>query len=163
VNGAVKLRDLSPEQDYLSTFDIILLQETFTMDDVLPYELEGYIAYHAPARFTTRRPQWGMTSLFKISSFVGGRLQLIPVPFEWLLANRWIRASGLGVTIVNVYIPAHWRGTSAQDISHFATFLRDLVISFPGDVIICGGDINCNRWRLDGQLASSRPPSLLIR
>jgi hypothetical protein len=107
LNGAAKFRDLFPERQYLQSFDVVFLQETFSTDDASPYELDGFIAYHSPARFTGGRPQWGMTSLVKIASVVGGRLCPLPVPSEWILACRWARPSGLGVIFVNVYIPVH--------------------------------------------------------
>ncbi len=163
VNGASKFRNLHPEQQYLASFDVVFLQETFSTDDVLPYELDGFIAYHTPARYTTRRPQWGMTTLLKITSFVGGRLCMLPTPCEWIQSCRWARPSGLGVIFLNVYVPVHTRGTTVTDIGHLATLFEDLAVSFPGDVILCGGDLNVDRWRLAEQVADGRPPSSLVR
>jgi exonuclease III len=150
LNGAAKFRDLFPEQTYLQSFDVVFLQETFSTNDSPPYELDGFMAYHSPARFTGGRPQWGMTSMIKISSVIGGRLYSLPVPSEWILACRWVRPSGLGVLLINVYVPVHSKssGITTQDIGHLTSFFRDLSTSFPGDIIICGGDFNVDRWRL---------------
>ncbi len=150
LNGAAKFRALFPERQYLESFDIVLLQETFSTDDGAALELDGFIAFHSPARITGGRPQWGMTSLIKLPSIIGGRLYPLPVPSEWMLACRWVRPSVLGVLIVNLYIPIHSKSANitTQDISQLTTFFRDLALSFPGDTMICGGDFNVDRWRL---------------
>ncbi len=162
LNGARKFRNLFPERQYLESFDIVLLQETFSTDETAVYELDSFISFHSLARFTGGRPQWGMTSLVKIPSIIGGRLYPLPVPSEWMLACRWVRPSGLGVVIVNIYIPVHSKksGVSTHDIKQLSTFFRDLISSFPGDTIICGGDFNVDRWRLPDP---RRPPTPLSR
>jgi hypothetical protein len=142
---------------------VVSFQETFSTEDVLPFELDGFMAYHTPARYTTRRPQWGMTSLFKIRLFVGGRLSQLPTPCEWIQLNRWTRRSGLGVLFLNVYVPAHSRGRTVTDVSLLATLFDDLAQSFPGDIIICGGDLNVDRWRLVEQTSAGRPPPAVVR
>ncbi len=163
INGATKFRNLFPEQQYLKSFDAVLLQETFSTDETAVYEIDGFIAFHSLARFTGGRPQWGMTSLIKIPSIVGGRLYPVPTPSEWILACRWVRPSGLGVLIVNIYIPIHSKssGITTHDISQLSIFFRDLALSFPGDTVICGGDFNVDRWRSSDP--SRRPPTPLSR
>ncbi len=84
VNGAAKLRTYPAELRYLATFDAILLQETFSLHEHLAFELDGFIAFHTEARPTGGRPSWGMSSLFKMSSFVGGRLRTVMSPCDWL-------------------------------------------------------------------------------
>jgi hypothetical protein len=154
---------LFPEQRYLSSFDVVFLQETFSTDDALHFELDGFIAFHTPARYTTRRLQWGMTSLMKIASFAGGRLQALPAPSDWIQTCRWVRPSGLGVIFLNVYIPIHSAGTTPFDVSILAKLFEDFSLSFPGDVIVCGGDFNVDRWRLAGRVAVHRPPTAAAR
>jgi exonuclease III len=163
VNGVAKIRNLFPEQRYLSSFDAIFLQETFATEDVLPYELDGFIAYHTPARYTTRRPQWGMSCLLKISSFVGGRLQSLPAPCEWIQTCRWVRPSGLGVLFINIYVPTHSTGTTVHDVAVLAQLFGDIATSFPGDAVVCCGDFNVDRWRLADHLAARRPTSSIAR
>ncbi len=149
VNGTAKFHHQHPERDYLKSFDVIFLQETFSLDVASSFELDGFIPFHTPARSTGGGRQWGMTTLVKISSVVGGRLYSILTPCEWILACRWVRPSGLGVIFINSYIPAHSKssGVTAQDIGHYKDFVRDLSISFPGDTFVCGGDFNVDRWR----------------
>jgi exonuclease III len=160
VNGVSKIRDQLTDHQYLKSFDVVLLQETFSTADTTVYELDGYISFHSLARVTGGRPQWGMTSLISIPSVVGGRLYSLRVPSEWMLACRWVRPSGLGVLIVNIYIPVHSKksGITPQDIEQLSLFFRDLSSSFPGDTIICGGDFNVDRWRLSHP---RRPPTIL--
>jgi exonuclease III len=149
VNGVSKIRCQFPELQYLKSFDVALLQETFSTDETTVLELDGFIAFHSLARVTGGRPQWGLTNLVKISSMVGGKLHPVPVPNEWILACRWVRPSGQGVLILNLYIPVHSKssGIQAQEISQLSTFFRDLATSFPGDYVICGGDFNLDRWK----------------
>ncbi len=159
VNGAAKFHVQHPELNYLSDFDMVFLQETFSLDIASSFELDGFIAFHTPARLTGGRPQWGMTTLFKISSFVGGRLYSLPTPADWVLACRWVRPSGQGVIFINSYVPVHSKSAqiSIQDITHFKTFVRDLSTSFPGDTLVCGGDFNVDRWKLSDQSHYTKP------
>ncbi len=161
VNGVAKFHYQHPERDYLKSFDVIFLQETFSLDDANAFELDGFIPFHAPARSTGGGRQWGMTTLVKISSVVGGRLLPIMTPCEWILACRWVRPSGLGVIFINSYIPAHSKssGITVHDIGHYKDFVRDLSTSFPGDTLICGGDFNVDRWK--AVTVKNQPP--LIR
>lgn len=91
VNGAAKFRGYYPELQYLQTFDVILLQETFTVDERASLEFDGYITFHTPARPTRRRPQWGMASYFRIASFVGGHLRSVQSPSDWIqvISGSW--------------------------------------------------------------------------
>jgi hypothetical protein len=84
VNGAAKLRGYFPELRYLRSFDAILLQETFTVDVHASLDLDGYITFNVPARPTGGRPSWGLTSFFRITSFVGGHLRTVHSPCEWI-------------------------------------------------------------------------------
>jgi exonuclease III len=150
VNGAAKFHSQHPERKYLSNFDLVFLQETFSVDIASSFELDGYIAFHSPACLTGGRPKWGMTTLLKISSFVGGRLYPLPTPADWVLACRWVRPSGRGIIFINTYVPVHSKSAqiSIQDIDHCKSFIRDLPMSFPGDTIVCGGDFNVDRWKM---------------
>jgi hypothetical protein len=81
VNGAAKFRSYYPELRYLSTFDVIFLQETFTVDDRPSLDFNGYITFHTPAR---ARHQWGLTSFFRVSAFTGGSIRSIHCPCDWM-------------------------------------------------------------------------------
>jgi hypothetical protein len=84
INGSPKFRAFGPKRSYLSTFDVVLLQETCITTEAAAIELEGYIPFHTMARHTGGRPQWGMTSLFRIASFVGGTIRPLPTGADWL-------------------------------------------------------------------------------
>ncbi len=103
VNGAAKFRGYLPELQYMNTFDVIFLQETFTVDARPSIELDGYITFHTPARPTARRPQWGMTSFFRISSFVGGHLRSVQSPCDWLQV-----CNDLVIQVCSDIVPLTW-------------------------------------------------------
>jgi hypothetical protein len=84
INGSPKFRALGPELSYLSTFDVVFLQETCITNKASALELDGYIPLHTFARVTGGRPQWGLTSWFRISSFVGGTIRPVPTGADWM-------------------------------------------------------------------------------
>jgi exonuclease III len=103
VNGVQKLRGDRSVLDFLGRFDIVLLQETYsgTNEDVL--SLEGFIPHHQLARPSTRRAKWGVSTFFRINSFVGGVIRRIPSPVDWMAVSRWQHSSDVGLIVVNVY------------------------------------------------------------
>jgi hypothetical protein len=46
INGAPKFTSLTPELHFMETFDVILLQDTFTLSPENGFDLIGYIPYH---------------------------------------------------------------------------------------------------------------------
>jgi hypothetical protein len=105
VNGAAKFRSYYPELQYLSTFDVILLQETFTVDDRPSLDLNGYITFHTPAR---GRHQWGMTSYFRITSFAGGHMRSIQAPGDWLQVCSLIIIGSSGSHKIKIFGPEYY-------------------------------------------------------
>ncbi len=160
VNGATKLRQMPPERDFLASFDLILLQETYTLSPELAFELDGFIPHHQLGRYTTRRPSWGLTTLWKIDAIVGGVLCRIPSPADWIVVSRWKWGSDVGLMVVNIYLPIHTNGFGPADADTAITFLGSLRSDFPADHFLLGGDLNVDPWRIhDQRLAGEVIPS----
>ncbi len=154
VNGVSKLRDFVFSAAWLKDYDVIFLQETYSTSDDNVFELSGYLGHHSLAAYTGRRPSRGVSSLFRIESFVDGALQRITSPFDWVVASRWAAAQQPGLTFINVYLPVHTRGKETNrklvaqtDLNIFRDFVIDLVSSNPGDSFLMGGDMNFDPWR----------------
>ncbi len=65
--------------------------------------------------------------------------------------------------MVNYYMPIHSAGITASDVNLFEALLRDFTVSFPGDVVIGGGDLNLDRWRFVEHRRLGLPISTLSR
>jgi exonuclease III len=154
VNGVSKLRDFVFSTSWLGDYDVIFLQETYSTTDDNVIQLSGYLGHHSLAAYTGRRPSRGVSSLFRIESFVDGALQRITTPFDWVVASRWAAAQQPGLTFINVYLPVHTRGKDTNrklvaqtDLNVFRDFVADLISSNPGDSFLMGGDMNFDPWR----------------
>jgi exonuclease III len=157
VNGVQKLKVANRDLQFLASFDIILLQETFSTTRDATLDLHGYIPHHQLGR----RHQWGLSSLFKIETFTGGTLHRIACPVEWLIVSRWRQSTDLGLIVVNAYVPTHTNGFTRTDTDCATIFLRSLLDDFPSDGFILGGDLNVDTWRVstqrnEGRVISSR-------
>jgi exonuclease III len=157
VNGVQKLKVANRELQFLVSFDIILLQETFSTTRDSTLDLHGFIPHHQLGR----HHQWGLSSLFKIDAFTGGTLHRIACPFEWLIVSRWRQSTDLGFLVVNAYVPTHTDGFTRTDADGAIVFLRSLLDDFPSDGFILGGDLNVDTWRVstqrnEGRVISSR-------
>jgi hypothetical protein len=154
VNGVPKFGAMTPEVRYLEGFHVIFLQETFTTSPENGFELHGYIPYHVLGQLTGGRPSWGLTTLLKINSFVGGSLKPIPSPFDWLQVTRWRRPSDRGILLVNIYVAVYTRGFDFPDARAATEYLSCLRSDYPGDSLLLGGDLNVDTWRLQSQRSS---------
>jgi exonuclease III len=154
VNGAEKLKSMSNELQFLATFDIIFLQETFSGSQETVFDLDGYIPHHQLGRQTLRRFQWGVSTLLRIESFTGGVICRIPSPVDWIVASRWRTETDIGLTMMNVYHPVHSDGFGAQESQTALAFFNTLRDDFPGDSFLVGGDLNVDRWRTNDQRAA---------
>ncbi len=96
INGAPKFRSLAPERAYLAQFDVVFLQETCSVTEGVALELDGYIPFHGLARYTGGKPQWGMTSLFRILSFVGDTLRPVPTGADWIQVEKLFLVIDIG-------------------------------------------------------------------
>ncbi len=147
VNGVAKFTALTPELGYLESFDVVLLQETFTTSPENGCELFGFIPFHTLARRTKRRPSCGLTTLLKIDSFAGGTLRSMPSPLDWLQVTRWRRPSDRGILFVNAYVAVHTTGFEVADVRSAISYLETIQADFPSDSLILGGDLNYDPWR----------------
>ena len=68
-------------------------------------------------------------------------------PCDWILASRWDRENTTGIVFMNVYIPAHTRGFTPNEVSLLRKTFEDLALRFPGDKFVIGGDFNLDRER----------------
>jgi hypothetical protein len=143
-----KFNTVTPELRYLERFDVIFAQETYTTSPENGFDLEGYIPYHVLARQTTRKPSWGLSTLVKISTFVGGTLSPIPSPLDWLQVTRWKWPNDRGVLLINAYVAVHTAGFDVNEVRAAVSFLQCLRSDFPADKAILGGDLNVDIWRL---------------
>jgi hypothetical protein len=148
---------MSNELNFLTSFDIVFLQETYlgTRDSVL--DLDGYIPHHQLGRQTPRRYQWGVTTLMRIEAFAGSVICRIPSPVDWIVASRWRHESDIGLVMINIYHPVHSDGYSPQDSQTVLAFVNSLRIDFPGDGFVLGGDFNVDRWRVNEQQSAGLP------
>ncbi len=153
VNGVSKLKLKNHELSFLASFDIVLLQETFSTTREETLELHGFIPHHQLGR----RHQWGLTSLLRINAFVGGTLHRVPCPFDWMIVSRWRRTLDIGLVIINVYVPVHTAGFGRTDAEAASEFIRTLLNDFPSDGVLIGGDLNVDRWRVIMQRQQGRP------
>ncbi len=60
-------------------------------------------------------------------------------------------------------MPIHSSGITAADVGLLEVLVRDLMTSFPGDVVIGGGDLNLDRWRVVEHRRQGLPISILTR
>ncbi len=154
VNGVGKLRTMPPEREFLASFDRILLRETYTLSPELAFELDGFIPHHQMGRYTSRRPSWGLTTLWKIDSIVGGALCRIPSPVDWIVVSRWKWDTDMGLLVANIYLPIHTQGFGPADVDVAIAFFGSLRSDFPADRLLIGGDLNVDPWRICEQRAS---------
>ncbi len=152
VNGVEKLRASRNDLQFLASFDVIFLQETYSGTAEAVLDIDGFIPHHQLGRPTPRRPnhhQWGVSTLMKIEAFVGGVIRRIPSPVDWLVVSRWCQSSDVGIVMVNIYLPVHSDGFTSTDSQAALSFIETLRSDFPADAILLGGDFNVDRWRVD--------------
>jgi exonuclease III len=152
VNGVQKLKVRNYDLKFLSSFDVVLLQETFSATRDATLDLHGFIPHHQLGR----RHQWGLTSLFRIDAFAGGSLHRLPCPFDWLVVSRWRTSSDQGLLVLNTYLPVHSDGFCRTDADAALVFIRSLREDFPADGLIMSGDFNVDTWRVAEQRAAGR-------
>jgi exonuclease III len=152
VNGVQKLKTSEHDLKFMGSFDVVMLQETFSATRDATLDLHGYIPHHQLGR----RHQWGLTSLFRIEAFVGGSLLRLPCPFDWMVISRWRMPTDLGLLFVNVYLPTHTDGFGRSDVNTALSFLHTLRGDFPNDGFILSGDLNVDTWRLTRQRSEGR-------
>jgi hypothetical protein len=109
VNGVRKLSYLPAATNILQQHDVVLLQETFAYEDSELLELRGFLGHHARAIPGVRRNLWGLTTLFRTSSFSDGYLEKVHSPCDWILLSRWRQPGSPGLMIINIYAPIHSR------------------------------------------------------
>ncbi len=146
VNGAEKLKTSESDRKFLADHDIIFLQETYSGTPESALDLDGFIPHHQLGRPTLRRFQWGLSTLMKITAFVGGSIRRIACPVDWMIVSRWQTPTDVGLIMLNVYLPVHSDGFSASDASTALAFIDSLRTDFSGDSFLLGGDINVDRW-----------------
>jgi hypothetical protein len=146
INGAEKLKTTESDRKFLGEFDVIFLQETYSGAPESVVDLEGYIPHHQLGRPTLRRFQWGLSTLMRITSFVGGSIRRIASPVDWMVISRWQRTTDVGLLLINVYLPAHSDGFGVSDASAALAFIDSLRTDFRGDSFLIGGDINVDRY-----------------
>jgi hypothetical protein len=118
VNGVKKFRYLPTQQAFLSSHDVILLQETFSYEDEELFELPGFLAHHARAIPTgNSRHRWGLTTLFRTHSFADGFLEKLFSPCDWILISRWRQPGLPGLIVCNIYAPLHSRCVPAAPLT----------------------------------------------
>ncbi len=148
VNGAEKLKTSENDRKFLAEFDVIFLQETFSGTPESVVDFDGFIPHHQLGRPTLRRFQWGLSTLMKITSFVGGSIRRIACPVDWMIVSRWQRSTDVGLMLINVYLPVHSDGFSDSDSSTALAFIDSLRVDFRGDNFLIGGDLNVDRYHM---------------
>ncbi len=159
VNGAAKFSALTPELRYLEQFDVVLLQETFTTSPENGLDLAGFIPFHVMGRVTGGCPSWGLSTLLKIDTFVGGTLKPVRSPMDWIQVTRWRTESDRGILFINIYVAVHTAGFTVSDTRAALDFFDSLRADFPADCVLMGGDMNADSWRLVDQRNSGVPIS----
>ncbi len=163
INGVEKLHLYQHERDFLASFDVVLLQETFSLSLDAAHDIPGFIPHHQLGRYTTRRPQWGVSTLWRIDAIVGGTLLRVSCPFEWIVVSRWKMPTDIGLLVVNVYLPVHSEGFSKPEAENALGYLRTLRADFRTDFFILGGDLNVDPWKLQFKRANGLPISARSR
>jgi exonuclease III len=163
LNGVDKLQLYQHERDLLASYDIVLLQETFSLTADAAYNIPGFIPHHQLGRYTTRRPQWGVSTFWRINAIVGGILLRLPSPFEWIVVSRWKSPNDIGLLVVNVYLPIHTDGFTRIESNNAVSFIASLRADFPADRFILGGDLNVDPWKIQEKRANGLPISTRSR
>jgi exonuclease III len=157
VNGIRKFRCLPTEVSYLANHDVVLIQETFSRDDTDLFEIRGFYSHHQRALpGSGGRNIWGLSTFFKTSSFTDGLWVKVFSPTEWILMSRLKKNGVPGLLVLNVYIPVHTAGFLATDVLLLRTTIDDLLVQYPGDIFVVGGDFNIDVFD------TTRPTSRMI-
>jgi exonuclease III len=110
INGVRKFNHLPSEINYWRSHDLVLLQETFANTVEECVELRGFMGHHAVAvPGQGRRGVWGLTTLFKTSTFAEGFWEKLLSPCDWMLISRWSVPRKPGLVVLNIYMPAFTR------------------------------------------------------
>jgi exonuclease III len=161
VNGVSKFGYLPKERDFVREHDVVFLQETFSRPDTV-LDLAGFRSHHALARCSTGPKNfWGLSTFFKRATFVEGFIKREFAPCDWILISRWMRGGGQpGIIFFNIYIPAHTSGIAPGEVFTLTTCVNDMLLRYPGDKFILGGDFNLDQLRFHGQ--RFKPPMLKL-
>jgi hypothetical protein len=115
------------------------LVEQFSIDD--------YVVFHADAIPTQGpRASGGVSTYFKMETFVTGKLVKLTCPVWWALAVRWVRGDSPGLVIVNTYAAMHTTGVSYVDFEVFFNYVNDLRSTYGMDEFVILGDMNVDRF-----------------
>lgn len=77
VNSAAKIRNDPRAVAQISNCDVIFLQETLSSNPDSCLILPGFVGQHSLAIPTNRRPSRGLSSFFRIETFVDGALSQV--------------------------------------------------------------------------------------
>jgi hypothetical protein len=136
--------------------DFVFLQETLHTAPDSCLLLEGFVGHHTLASVTGGRPSQGLSSFFRIEAFADGCLSRLTTVVDWILVTRWAKPMSPGLLFINVYIPLH-SGVTNEDLDKLRTTVHGLQRSYPGDLIIMGGDFNLDPWRCQDRRAERVP------
>jgi exonuclease III len=163
VNGVRKLRRFFQTVPHTKVkANVIMLQETWVADKSNQLVLRDYIAFHEAALPSQGHNVMGLSSLFHLAHFSGGKLEKLQSPLPWVLAVRWSPDSGAGVLFVNIYAAIHTTGTMLSDVEEFRMFITDLRSSFGADELVIAGDWNLDKFRRPTPISSLEREMLSI-
>ncbi len=126
---------------------MLCLQETWAASDVEQLSITNYVGFHAEAMPSHGHPVAGLSTYFKMETFVHGRLVKLLSPVFWALIVRWTGDDNRGLIVVNVYAAMHTQGVQPSDFELLFEAIDDLRASNGADDIIILGDLNSDRFR----------------
>jgi hypothetical protein len=124
-----KIRNDPRAVAHISSCDVVFLQETLSTTPESCLLLPGFVGQHSLAIPTNRRPSRGVSSFFKISTFVDGALSQV---FLYLMSLTLSKLScffrtrdvlGLGSLLVVLHFLYTWRSqTNYRGFIFFVDF-----------------------------------------
>jgi hypothetical protein len=100
VNSVAKIRNDPRALAHISSCDVVFLQETLSTTPESCLLLPGFVGQHSLAIPTNRRPSRGISSFFKIETFVDGALSQVTLfictPRSKLVSNISIYSTSAG-------------------------------------------------------------------
>ena len=137
--------------DYISNFDIILLQETWSLNDPV---LNGYVAYSINASPSDRggRPKGGM------ATFLSTKLQATVVAWDFsirIASALTLKIATCLLVLINVYIPPQQSRAMTDDLwANLEYYIEHLIQLYPDASIIVAGDCNARIGTNDEALSA---------